>query len=140
MENIKLGTIDKIKLRTYWEGNHPNQEDYNFFHNLLVPKEGHCSTREGEMLRAVSFIYYDYYNNGWINNWSGPLEYLKRFFSNLDSQTYQYLSRYRYGDNYEADMDDDKIQEMLNDLITSVIVYINSGLKSNDMYSLTEEG
>lgn len=61
---------------TYWSGNGKHQQwnDLNF--STLVPSWGVASTVEGEMLRASSKLYYDYYNNGMCNNTSGPANYL----------------------------------------------------------------
>lgn len=61
---------------TYWSGNGKHQVWYDMNQTLLVPDEGPAPTLEGEMLRAASTLYYDYYNNGMCNNTSGAANFL----------------------------------------------------------------
>jgi hypothetical protein len=65
----------------------------------LVPGSGMCDTIEGEMLRAISKIYYDYYNNGFGNFWDKPLAFLKQNASeyDLDKSDLSLLSPYAKG-------------------------------------------
>ena len=42
-----------------------------------VPPSGGCATLKGEIMRAAGRIHYDYYNNGFGNNWSGALNFLE---------------------------------------------------------------
>ena len=60
---------------TYW--NHKgNQESlYRILYDQLVPHEGKANTTAGEILRMVSNIYYDHYNNGGCNLISGGRSY-----------------------------------------------------------------
>lgn len=51
----------------YWDNAGKYQDTYNRLSGELVPAEGHASTVAGEMLRAMSNVYYDYYNNGACN-------------------------------------------------------------------------
>jgi hypothetical protein len=60
---------------TYWNSNGKHQAAYQELCKI-VPSSGPAGTVEGEMLRAVTRIYYDYYNNGMINNTSGAVNYL----------------------------------------------------------------
>jgi hypothetical protein len=48
----------------YWNQEGKYQEDYNRIYNEKVPSSGRASTSEGEILRAMSNIYYDHMNNG----------------------------------------------------------------------------
>jgi hypothetical protein len=61
---------------SFWNHDHPRQEEYQRLWDELVPDSGPCETLEGETLRASSRIYRDYYNNGFGNNWSGALTFL----------------------------------------------------------------
>lgn len=45
-----------------------DETQYKVLYERLVPESGKCETLEGELLRAVSRIYYDYTNNGFGNN------------------------------------------------------------------------
>ena len=42
----------------------------------FVPASGNCATFAGEMVRAVSKLRYDFYNNGMGNNTSGAVNFL----------------------------------------------------------------
>jgi hypothetical protein len=42
----------------------------------FVPPSGKCDTLNGEMVRAIGRIRYDYLNNGFGNNWTGALNFL----------------------------------------------------------------
>jgi hypothetical protein len=57
-------TEDRVKL---YDVTH-----YNFLYDQLVPNDGPAEYLEGELLRAISRIHYDYLNNGFGNNWSPP--------------------------------------------------------------------
>ena len=49
---------------SYWNSNGKHQNEYERLYDALVPASGNCETREGEMLRASSRLYYRYYNDG----------------------------------------------------------------------------
>lgn len=61
----------------YWNSTGKHQAAYEELCKL-VPSSGPAGTVEGEMLRAVTRLYYDYYNNGFCNNTSGAVNYLTR--------------------------------------------------------------
>ena len=48
----------------YWNRSGLYQEQYNKFYDELISASGKCDTREGEMLRASSRLYYRYFNDG----------------------------------------------------------------------------
>ena len=53
---------------TYWNRNGKYQAEYDELEKLnLVPNEGRATTYHGELLRCLNNIYYDAYNNGWVN-------------------------------------------------------------------------
>lgn len=52
---------------TYWNHNGKYQKLYEILYGSLVPKEGEADTTPGEILRIVSKVYYDIYNNGGWN-------------------------------------------------------------------------
>lgn len=53
--------------QTYWENNGKHQELYERLYEQLVPEIGDAATQEGQLLRYMSNLYYDLYNNGWCN-------------------------------------------------------------------------
>jgi hypothetical protein len=49
---------------SFWDSNHPRQDEYQRLYNDLVPSSGEASTVQGELIRAISRLFYDYCNNG----------------------------------------------------------------------------
>ena len=47
----------------YWMGNGKYQKEYDELWERLVPSQGNAVTKAGELLRAVSRIYYRWYND-----------------------------------------------------------------------------
>lgn len=55
------------KGKSYWNNNGAYQEQYDKLYNELVPSSGEADTVHGEMIRAVSRLFYDFCNNGNCN-------------------------------------------------------------------------
>lgn len=70
----------------YWNSNGKHQLEYQELYSTLVPAEGNAGTVEGEMIRAATRLYYDYYNNGMLNNTSGACQFL------MECNTNQFLN------------------------------------------------
>lgn len=49
---------------TYWAESGKYQKEYELLWQHLVPPAGPANSPAGELLRSVSNVYYDYYNNG----------------------------------------------------------------------------
>lgn len=66
-KNQQIG-IHQIRLteegKSYWENNGAYQKEYDELFKTLVPETGSAETIAGEMVRGVSRLYYDYFNNG----------------------------------------------------------------------------
>ena len=109
---------------TYWNNNGVHQADYDRLYAALVPMEGKCATIEGENLRAVSRIAYDFYNNGFGNNWSGAFNWLKRDF--ITSIEHNLLSPYARGGatvtSYDF-KDDSPLVIAIDAIVNRVVVY-----------------
>jgi hypothetical protein len=60
---------------TYW-GDKGKYQAESADLQKLVPGAGNCATFKGEVWRAATKIYYDYYNNGWGNTWQEPAAFL----------------------------------------------------------------
>lgn len=52
---------------SYWNGNGKYQSVYDKLWNDLVPGAGEAETTEGELIRAVGRLSYEWYNNGNCN-------------------------------------------------------------------------
>jgi hypothetical protein len=63
MESLK----STIAPNSYWNGNGVYQKEYQSLFDLYVPTEGKAETICGELLRAISRLSYEYYNNGNCN-------------------------------------------------------------------------
>jgi hypothetical protein len=55
------------ELNSFWNRKRETYNDFIRLHNELVPASGRAETIEGEALRNIGNIYYDFYNNGGIN-------------------------------------------------------------------------
>jgi len=69
-------------MGTYWEESGLYQAQYNEMFDKLIPSSGKCKTLGGEILRAVTRLYHDGYNNGFLNNTSGALNFLRYEWTN----------------------------------------------------------
>jgi hypothetical protein len=63
---------------TYWNNKGTYQSEYEVLDKKLVPAAGPAETLGGEILRASGRLYYDAYNNGFLNNTSGALNFLRQ--------------------------------------------------------------
>ena len=69
----------KTREKTYWNNNGLYQSWYDENFSKLVPNAGKSDTLAGELLRAISKVYYDSYNNGNMNNTSGAVNFLLKY-------------------------------------------------------------
>lgn len=103
-------------MKTFWNNKHELCEESERLGSELMPISGNCETIEGELYRASSRLSYDYYNNGFCNNWSGALEFLARH-DMVTVREHSVLCPYRFGNLYESDMgfyeDDCPLQQAL---------------------------
>ena len=53
--------------KSYWNENGAYQEEFDKLYKELVPSKGEADTIHGEMIRAVSRLFYDFCNNGNCN-------------------------------------------------------------------------
>ena len=54
-------------LPTYWNGIGKHQDLYDELYKELIPPQGDAKSERGEILRIVSKLYYDIFNNGGWN-------------------------------------------------------------------------
>jgi len=69
----------------YWDNSSKYAPEYNDYWNELVPISGEANTLQGEVLRMMGRIMYDYFNNGFGNDRSMEAEFLEEH-SNLFKQ------------------------------------------------------
>jgi len=53
--------------KSYWNENGVYNNEYHELYKKLVPDMGEAETIEGELIRSVSRLYWDYFNNGNCN-------------------------------------------------------------------------
>ena len=53
--------------KRYWNHEGAYNEEYKRLHEEMVPDSGRSESYQGEVIRAVSRMYYEYYNNGNCN-------------------------------------------------------------------------
>ena len=85
--------------KTYWNNNGKYQAIYNGLWKILVPNMGEAETEQGEALRIVSKIYYDYYNNGCCN-----LVY-KNSWEELENEEYEEYWNFKIKEDYEKQIE-----------------------------------
>lgn len=126
-----------VEIPSFWNRKHPLYESYLKFESLL-PVEGHCSTVEGELFRAATRICWDYYNNGFGNNWSGALNFLKdyKMVTEKEFRALGYYSRGRCYGNFEYF--GGPMEIMVNEVLARVVQMIvdRDGKYSENTFNL----
>lgn len=69
--------LDKAK---FWNHTHELSAKQEECWNKYVPMSGNTEYVESEALRAIGRLYYDFYNNGWCNNMSQAVSFLRGYF------------------------------------------------------------
>lgn len=85
--------------KTYWNNNGKYQRIYYGLWEILIPSTGQTETEQGEALRIVSKIYYDYYNNGCCN-----LVY-KNSWEEIENGEYHEYWNFKIKENYEKQIE-----------------------------------
>lgn len=73
----------------YWNTKGKYQKEYGDLWRSLVPGSGRADTEHGEVLRSISRIYHDLYNNGfdnapWDEEWGFVLKYRREIMKRMD--------------------------------------------------------
>ena len=94
--------------KTYWNHQGKFQAAYDELVNLM-PASGKSDTVAGELVRSISRIGYQFYNNGMGNNVSGAVNFL-RDKGAIDPDTYDTIYEYSRGRVYNGHYNGDAIQ------------------------------
>lgn len=105
---------------SYWNSKGPEQATYNRLYDALVPESGDCATVEGELLRAISKVYYDNYNNGLGNDMRGPVAFIIRNFPQGDQGFLETLREVAPEDMFGKGLDKEKFET----LVTEITLYV----------------
>lgn len=107
---------------TYWNGT-GKYPQHQALSDALMPFMGKADTVEGELIRASSKIYYDLYNNGFGNNWSGAWNYLNKSPVQGINKALAELSDYRCGGLVVSGRDD-ALYGAVEALVDAVVEYV----------------
>ena len=110
----------------YWNHNGKYQEQYVNLKSL-IPVFGHAKTIEGEMFKAASNLYYDYYNNGFCNNCSGEVKYLLKMNKELSLNIENELLAIQDDARFLCYTEKDYAKE-LETIVDNIIIHIASTL------------
>jgi len=116
-------------MNRYWdnEGRYENEAKEL---NTLMPSMGKCETLRGELWRAASKIYYDYYNNGFGNSWEAPAQFLMDHLNLPDSITNVF---YEYGGGHICSGSEENAMEAMIDTVIEQI-YVMEDQETTDMW------
>jgi hypothetical protein len=64
---IKMKNTKEQYTTSYWDENGKYQKEYDTLFDKLVPTSGRAKTNDGNIIRALSCLWYDYCNNGNCN-------------------------------------------------------------------------
>jgi hypothetical protein len=134
----KVARERKQLVESYYDQSGKYTAEYDEMYNQLVPTQGKASTLQGEIIRAVSKIYYDYKNNGFGNNWAPVLKFLWK--QGMPNDILQYLSNYAAGDTsvdtteYDHPGANDEIMERMVDWGVKTAMDTDPNLSTGDMW------
>lgn len=108
----------------YWNNEGTYQADYTRLANELMPASGAADTLGGELIRAATRLYYDAFNNGFCNNTSGAMNFLRQYLPMSDKalKAAQLIEPCTNTGGY-SDLTDD-VEAALDTLIDSTVEFI----------------
>jgi len=100
---------------SYWNNQGRYESDAEQL-SLLVPPVGKCDTHKGEVWRAATKIYHDYFNNGFGNTWREAAEFL---MDNIDlpKAVESILLEHANGNVTDGMRYDEQMEQMINSTI-----------------------
>ena len=107
---------------TYWNKQGTYQADYDRLVEAM-PLMGNCDTVAGEMIRSVSRLGYDFYNNGMGNNTSGAVNFLLEKGA-IDSKTHATIYEYTRGLTYSGCYGGDSLQAAIERAVDMTVKFI----------------
>ena len=129
--------------QTYWNNTGKFQAEYNELVKLM-PSMGNCETLAGELIRSVSRLGYDFYNNGMGNNTSGAANFL-RAKGAIDDETYRTIYPYTTGSLYRGNYDGDALHYAIERATDMTVEFITRNptlitqANTEDMFDYEDE-
>ena len=127
---------------TYYSGTGTYQADYTRLVELM-PSSGKSETLAGELIRCVSKLGHELYNNGMGNNSSGAVNML-RSKGAIDAATHATIYPLTRGAIYNGGYNGDSFQLAVESAIDQTIEFILAGsatttLNTEDMFTYEDE-
>lgn len=91
-----------MEKQAFWAGTHPLSSLQESLHGELVPAAGRAPTLVGELLRSMTNLYYDVYNNGFGNRDVPAIAQAVSFVESYRTDLAPYLER---ADTWQRDLD-----------------------------------
>lgn len=107
----------------YWHEAGKHQADYARLCDALIPGMGAADTVAGEILRSVTRLAHDLYNNGMGNNTSGAANFLKAK-GVIDRDTHSVIYEYTRGLLYDGRYEGDALQRAVEHAIDCTVEHI----------------
>jgi hypothetical protein len=108
---------------TYYNNQGKFQTEFDQMTKVLIPAVGPCDTTAGEMLRSVTRLAYDLYNNGMGNNTSGACNFLLEMEA-ISYQTHETIYEYTRGKFYDGNYNGDDVQRAVETAIDNTVEFI----------------
>jgi hypothetical protein len=137
-EGVASATPSDIVVESYYYKTGKYTTEYDSMYDRLVPTQGPSLTLQGEILRAISKIYFDYMNNGFGNNWAPVLQFL--IDKGMPTNIANYLSNFAVGDtsvnetDYDQPGENDEIMERMIDWGVKLAMDTDPKLPTDDMW------
>jgi hypothetical protein len=128
----------------YWHEAGKYQADYARLCDELIPAVGKADTVAGEMLRSVTRLAYDLYNNGMGNNTSGAANFLLHHgvMDSADHDTiYPYTRGMLYDGHYEGDALQVAIERTIDATVELILAHpgLTTTVNTEDQFDYEEE-
>jgi hypothetical protein len=151
----EVDTVQSSFKPLYWNNKGPHQADYDRLWNKLVPDSGSAETIRGELLRSISKIYYDRYNNGFGNQNNSAAEFIKTqshkirpFLKNRQAldNFLKGFEKIGYSENSIGTGKVWKHDEDMEDVVDAIVQYAmdvdseekEEGLKESEIYNIDD--
>lgn len=123
------------RQNVYWHNQGKYQEHYDALLDDL-PEVGNGSTRASEIFRAATKLYYDFYNNGMVNNTSGASNFLlfAGVFRSQEDDDFLLIHPYTTGANILVN-DEVDVRSAMERLMDRTIEFILGNAELHTMHN-----
>ena len=109
-------------MKTYWNNEGKYQKKYETLYNKHVPNKGMAKTIKGELLRCISRLYYEVYNNGLCNDKIYEIKFIRNYFNDWSLLPMIERANEAGGvDFYSKDKKAEKVRKEVEDMMNKII-------------------